>query len=680
MKKLFLTGVAFAALSSTAYAAGCPEVTVADMKGVAGGEYPQQFELAEFQAAANCTLSFQENPAIGELNAQIQGNPDLPALADRMPSEPLVVAPYDMIGSYGGTLDALSNATEAGTSDFLSTRHVNLVRYSDDLQTIVPNVAKSWSWNDDYTEVTFSLRAGHKWSDGAPFTAEDVKFWYDNLALDPNVNEKPKDYVLVGGERMTVEVVDPQTVKFILPAPKPGLIAHFATSFAQGFQPKHFLGQFHPDVSADADEKAQALGFENGYDAIKAYFGNSDWTDTPSPLLNSPDKVANLPAAVVPTLEAFITIADTTEGRHYVANPYFFMVDTAGNQLPYINEQDEVYANDNQVRLLKLVNGEVDYKTQSLQLSDAPLLLENQEKGGYTVQLKPKIAMHAFSFNVTSADEEKRKVFGDFNFRKAMSIAINREELNEVAYFGQGTIQQFTGFSPVPDFVDPKWKTFATEFNADEAKSLLDGVGLADTDGDGFRELPNGDPLVLNLQFATQGIAGQVVELVGQYWSDVGIKTTVKEVTPDEYRSAQSSNQLDVGLWEKGQPLGIILGNNELWVPPFENYFAHRVGMLWAEYVDSNGTKGVKPPEYVTQLISDINAFQSEPVGTDKSDMLGARMVENMTGNLLFIGTALTPDPIYVNNKLKNVPEFKTASYEYYRTYPYRGAQWFLEE
>ncbi|MCR9239027.1 MAG: ABC transporter substrate-binding protein [Alphaproteobacteria bacterium] len=680
MKKLFLTGVAFAALSSTAYAAGCPEVTVADMKGVAGGEYPQQFELAEFQAAAGCTLSFQENPAIGDLNAQIQGNPDLPALADRLPSEPLVVAPYEMIGSYGGTLDALSNATEAGTSDFLSTRHVNLVRYSDDLQTIVPNVAKSWSWNDDYTEVTFSLRAGHKWSDGAPFTAEDVKFWYDNIALDPNINEKPKDYVLVGGERMTVEVIDPQTVKFILPAPKPGLIAHFATSFAQGFQPKHFLGQFHPDVSADADEKATALGFENGYDVIKAYFGNSDWTDTPSPLLNSPDKVANMPAAVVPTLESFITVADTTEGRHYVANPYFFMVDTAGNQLPYINEQDEVYANDNQVRLLKLINGEVDYKTQSLQLSDAPLLLENQEKGGYSVQLKPKIAMHAFSFNVTSADEEKRKVFGDFNFRKAMSIAINREELNEVAYFGQGTIQQFTGFSPVPDFVDPKWKTFATEFAPDEANSLLDEVGLADADGDGFRDLPNGDPLVLNLQFATQGIAGQVVELVGQYWSDVGIKTTVKEVTPDEYRSAQSSNQLDVGLWEKGQPLGIILGNNELWVPPFENYFAHRVGMLWAEYVDTNGAKGVKPPEYVMQLIEDINAFQSEPVGTDKSNMLGARMVENMTGNLLFIGTALTPDPIYVNNKLKNVPEFKTASYEYYRTYPYRGAQWFLEE
>ncbi len=660
--------------------ADCPVVTVADPQGVAAGAYPQQYELSEFQEAASCELSFAENPDIAALNGRIRGNPELPPLADRLPSEPLVVAPYNAVGTYGGTFRALSNATEAGTSDFLSTRHVNLVRYSDDLSTIVPNVAKDWEWNDDFTQLTFFLRAGHKWSDGAPFTAEDVKFWYDNLSLDSKVIEKPKDYVLIGGEPMTVDVVDPQTVRFNLPAPKPGLLAHFATSFAQGFQPKHFLGQFHPDINADADKLAQDAGFENGLAVIKAYFGNSDWTDTPSPLLNSPEKVANLPADVIPTLESHIYVSDTTEGRHLVANPYFFMVDTQGNQLPYISEQDEVYINDAQVRLLKLVNGEVDYKTQSLQLSDVPLLLENQEKGDYNIDIRPKIAMHAFSFNVTSDDLEKRKVFGDLRFRTAMSIAINRDDLNEAAYFGQGEPRQYIGFSPAPDFVDEKWITHATEYDLDRAKSLLDEVGMMDKDGDGFRELPNGDKLVLNMQFATQGIAGQVVELVSQYWSEAGIQTTVKEITPDEYRSAQSSNALDVGMWEKGQPMGIVLGNNELWVAPFENYFAHRVGMLWGEYLESDGAKGVEPPDYVKQLNDDINAFQSTPVGSDESNELGARLVQNMTENLLFIGTALTPDPIYYRNALKNVVEFKTASYEYYRTFPYRAHQWFLSE
>jgi peptide/nickel transport system substrate-binding protein len=171
-----------------------------------------------------------------------------------------------------------------------------------------------------------------------------------------------------------------------------------------------------------------------------------------------------------------------------------------------------------------------------------------------------------------------------------------------------------------------------------------------------------------------------VVELVGQNWTEAGIKTTVKEVTPDEYRSAQSSNQLDVTIWRKSQPLAIVLGNNELWVPPFSDYFGIRTGMLWAEWVDSKGKGGVEPPKYVKQLIADINAFQSAPVGSAESDALGARMVENMVGNLLFIGVVQAPAPIYHRNALKNFRSFTTHSYEYYRTYPYRGVQWFLDD
>ena len=682
-KAAVLSGAGLALLllqaGAPASAADCQAITVTDDQGIEGN-YPQQYELSEFESLAGCKLTFQENPEIGALNAEIQGNPSLPPLAERLPQEPLVVAPYDEIGRHGGVLDALSNASEAGTSDFLSIRHVNLVRYADDLVTIVPNVAKDWEWNDDFTQLTFFLREGHKWSDGAPFTSEDVKFWYDNLALDENVIAKPKDYVLVSGERMTVDVIDPQTVRFNLPAPKPGLLAHFATSYAQPFQPKHFLGQFHPAINPDADKDAQALGFETGYAAIAAYYGSSDWTDTATPMLSMPDEVASLPKATLPTLESHIMVRETTEGRHLVANPYFHMVDTAGNQLPYISRQDEIYINENEVRILKLVNAEVDYKSQSLQLPSAPLLLENQEKGDYTVDLRPTIASPTFSFNVTSFDEEKRKVFGDIRFRKAMSLAMNRDEINDLAYFGLGVPRQYVGFAPEPDFVDPKWTNHYAQHDPEQAKKLLDEIGMVDRDGDGFRELPNGDKLALNLQFATQGVPGQVVELVGQHWADVGIKTAVKEVTPDEYRSAQSSNQLDVGMWIKGQPLSIVLGNNTLFTPPFDGYFDHRTGMLWAEYIDSNGAKGVKPPTYVDQLISDINAFQSSQPGSEEQAKLGAQLVENMTGNLLFLGTVQAPNPVYRRNALKNFPQFKTWSYEYYRTYPYRPQQWYLAD
>jgi peptide/nickel transport system substrate-binding protein len=679
MKWELLGAAALMTLSAAAQAA-CPGSTLADMKGVAPGAFPQQYELSAYEAAADCKMEFSANPEIKELNAELRGNPELPPLAERIPEEPLVIVPYESIGKYGGTFNALSNATEAGTSDFLSVRHVNLVRYSDDLQTIVPNVAKSWEWNDDYTKLTFHLRKGHKWSDGAPFTSADVKFWYDNLALDPKVIEKPKDYVLVAGERMTVDTPDETTVVFNLPSPKPGLLAHFASSYAQAFQPKHFIGRFHPDINPDADKLAQEMGFENGIAVVSAYYGNSDWTDTPTPMLSNPDKVAKLPAPTQPTLESHIYISDTTEGRKLVANPYFFMVDTTGQQLPYISRQDELYANDNEVRILKLVNGEADYKAQSVTLPSAPLLLENQEKGDFTVDLRPTIASSTFAFNVTSTNMEKRKVFGDVRFRRAMSVAMNRDEINETAYFGQGETIQFTGFSPRPDFIPAELEQEYAQFDPDMAKKLLDEIGMKDTDGDGFRELPNGEKLVLNMQFATQGIAGEVVELVGQNWADVGIQTTVKEVTPDEYRSAQSSNQLDVLMWLKGKPVAMHLGDNTYWIPPFDGYFFLRTGMLWGEYLESDGASGVEPPAWVYEMRDDINAFQAASIGSEEQNALGLKLAKKMVDEMLFIGTVRAPAPIYHRNALKNFGNFKTWSYEYYRTFPYLPAQWYFDE
>ncbi len=682
MKRVLLSGVALIVLSGTAFAGACPAVTVADPLGVAAGEFPQQYELAEFQSIADCTLEYTANPDAAAMNGRIQGNPDLPDLANRLPSEPLVVAPYDKIGSYGGTLDIMSNATEAGTSDMMSIRHVNLVRYSDDLQTIVPNVAKGWEWNEDFTQLTFFLREGHKWSDGEPFGARDVKFWYDNLATDTNIREKPKDYVLVGGELMDVVVVDEQTVQFNLPSPKPGLLSHFANHYAQGFQPMHVLGQYHPDVvgAEQADANAQAIGFENGYEVVQAYFGGSDWMDTPTPMLAHPDKVEGMPFAAAPTLESHIVISETTEGRHFVANPYFFMVDTAGNQLPYISEQDELFVSETEVRLLKMVNAEVDYKTQALNLDDVPLLLENQEKSNFSVDIRPQIRTGTFSFNVTSDDLAKRDLFGNLKFRQAMSVAINRDEINEVAFFGLGTPNQYVPFSPQPSFITDDMLQHYAQYDPDLANSLLDEIGMVDTDGDGMREMSNGEPLVLNLQFATQGISAKLVELVGQAWKEVGVNATVKEVTTDEYRSAQSANQLDVTMYAKGMPLAVILGNSELFTPPFENYFGMRTAMLWSEYIDSNGSSGVEPPAWVTEMGADILAFQSATSGSSEADALGAKLVQSMVDNLLFIGTVKAAAPVYHSNALINFPEFQTASYSYYWSYPYRGPQWSLEE
>ena len=205
--KIVVVSFLIAGFSTSAFAAKCTGITMSDTKGVAGGKYPQQYELSEYEKAAGCKMSFSENPNIKSINATIQGNKGLAAVGKRLPSEPLVVVPYDSIGKYGGTLKFLSNATEAGTSDMLSTRHVNLVRFDDDLSTIVPNIAKDYKWNSDFTQLTFYLRKGHKWSNGEPFTARDVEFWYEDMMMDPKIREKPYPYLLIGGKPATVDAV-----------------------------------------------------------------------------------------------------------------------------------------------------------------------------------------------------------------------------------------------------------------------------------------------------------------------------------------------------------------------------------------------------------------------------------------------------------------------------------------
>ena len=178
-EKLLPYGNGDAGASGYCYA-NCPAITVADMKGVAEGAYPQQYGVSRSGHKFNDVVSANGHCCPEQ---QDQGNPDLPALANRIPPTAVV---YDSVGKYGGTLDVLSTPprlVHPTSFPFV----VNFVRYSDDLLTIVPNVAKDWKFNEDFTELTFYLRKGHKWSDGHPFTAEDVKFWYDHLMMDPKV-------------------------------------------------------------------------------------------------------------------------------------------------------------------------------------------------------------------------------------------------------------------------------------------------------------------------------------------------------------------------------------------------------------------------------------------------------------------------------------------------------------
>ena len=672
-----LLALGLASLPSTAQAQACPSVTLADPQGLESA-FPGQFERAEFEAAAGCTLTFQENPEIAALNDRIGGNAALPGVAERLPAEPLVIAPFEAIGNYGGVLNGLSNATEAGTSDLLSVRHVNLVRYSDDLQTVVPNIARDWRWNDDYTELTITLRAGHRWSDGAPFTAHDIVFWYEDLILNDEIYPETPSRWLFEGEPMGIEAVDDATVVMRFPVPAPGIVNRFAIDYGQPFQPRHFLAPMHIDHNPDADAEAVAAGYEGWADRVNNFYGGSDWKDVPSPLIDGSETV------VVPTLESHILIEETATGRHLVANPYFHMVDTAGNQLPYINEIDEQYVPDAEVRNLMITNGEVDYKTQAIFIENFPLYKENEANGNYTVHLAPGLGDNVFySFNVNHQDPEMRRIFEDLRFRRAMSLAIDRDEINEVIWLGQGAAQQATPAEPLTvAFVTEGHLATDAAFDPDAANALLDEMGLVDADGDGVRDRLDGSPLVIRLLFATQGSPGRMHELVSGYWADVGVRVDLREVTSDEYRANANNNRHDITAWQNDNISGPTISQDaKAFVPPFGDFFNPGTGYEWSAWIRTDGAEGTEPPAVVGELHDLAQQFLQVPIGSDDSNAIGGQIVDRHLGEMWKIGTVGNIQaPVIQHNDLHNFQPFRARTYDFYWSYPYRPFQWYLAE
>jgi peptide/nickel transport system substrate-binding protein len=669
------TLIGFGAISS---AAATQPVTASDMKGLTS-EFPHQFELDTFEKQCNCKLNFGDNPDIAKLNARITGNPtDLPPVKDRLPAEPLVIAPYEAIGQYGGVLKGLSKGTESGTSDLLSIRHVNLVRYHDDLKTIVPNIAKSWQWNADFTELSMTLRKGHKWSDGQAFTAEDIVFWYNDLILNKDVYEKTPDRWLFAGKPMTVTAPDKATVKFSFPVPTPGIINRFAVDYGQPFQPKHFLKTFMPKYNPKAEALAKEKGLKSAAELLKKYYGGSDWKDVPTPLLSGFDK------QVVPTLESHIVVEDTATGRYMVANPYFHIVDTAGNQLPYINAIDEEYVKDKEVQNLKITNGEVTFKQQAVFIEDFPLLKENEPKGNYQVDLAPALGENVFyAFNTTVKDEVLRGIFNDLRFRQAMSLSLNREEINEIVFLGQGTPMQSMPAEPATvNFVTDANKNHFIDHDPAKAKALLKAMGLADKNNDGILERADGKPLVIRLIYSNQGAPVKLHELVRDYWSAVGIRVDLKEVTSDEYRAAANNNDLEITTWKNDGVSGPTISQDfTAFVPPFGDYFNPGTGFAWAAWKTSNGKEGIEPPGDVMTLYKRAEKFIQHPMGTDMSNQIGQEIMDIHVRNLWKIGTVGNiVNPIVHRNDLANFKKFQAKTYDYYWTYPYRSFQWYLKK
>jgi len=650
--------------------AACPASTVADPKGVPPGKWPQQYELAEYEELTGCKLTFSENPRIAELNAELNPDSELPPVEERLPEEPLVVQPYEEIGKYGGQLRGVSFAPESGTSGILSWRHVNLVRWSDDLKTIVPDVAKSWEWNKDFTEITFHLRKGHKWSDGEPFTVDDILFWYEDIQLNKDLFPEVRSIWVYGGEPMKIEKIDDVTFKIHFAEPAPGFLTLMATTYIQPFQPKHFLKQFHIKYNPKANDLAKEQGYEDWLGLFRSYY--HDWKDSYHRL-------------GVPTLESHVLVEETTEHRRFVANPYYFKVDTAGQQLPYIDEHYETFIAEKEVHILKFIAGEIDLKMQGLDLASYPVYKENEDEGGYTVQMAPAGLGGGifFCFNITHPDPVKRAIFSDIRFKKAMSLAIDREEINKTIYLGLAKPMQALPADPLScPFVEPEMETYLIEYDPEKANALLDEMGLTERDANGFRLRPDGKTLAINYIYCQQSAPPLIHQLIKRYWEAVGVKVDLKEVTSEVYRANTLRNEHDLQVWHNdGTSAVMLIADPQRLYPPFATGLSHFTGGPWYDWWKSNGAEGEEPPEDMKRLRDLALQFHSVEPFSDEWMELGKQIVQIHLDHLITIGTVGdVPMPVIISNRLGNVPKYTCAVWDYYWHWPFRVCQFYFKE
>jgi peptide/nickel transport system substrate-binding protein len=546
----------------------------------------------------------------------------------------------------------------------------------DDYLSIKPDVAKDWSWNDDYTEITFTLRKGHKWSDGKPFTSADIAFWYNDILLNKEIYATPPSHALHAGKTFKVEAIDPTTVKFKFAAPFPGFLQFYATAFVQPFQPRHFYEKYHIKYNKDANKLAKEKGFAGWAELFNQFYGNSDWKDVPSPMLKGTFDFDE------PTLEAFIVVKDTPNGRLLVANPYFHQIDTVGNQLPYISEIDETYIPDLEVWKLRITRGQIDYKSQGMLLEDYPLLKENEKIGKYTAYLAPATGQNQwYAFNTTVKDPGLNKIFNDVRFRQAMSLAINRDEINDLIFLGQGIPQQYVPIDPVTtNFPTQKDLEHYAKYDPAQAKKLLDEMGLKDVDGDGYRDRLDGKRLAIDFFYTTQEQSAKMHELVRDYWAAVGIRVVLKEVSSDEYRTRNQNNDGELTSWggSHTNPWQ-ILTNSLVFTPSFGDFFVPGSGFAWAQWMNTGGKEGVEPPADIKKLYKLRDEFVKYPLDTPESARIGREIIDIHLKNLWRIGTVGSiPLPIIASNRIGNFSPF-TIWASYYWSYAFRPTQWYLK-
>lgn len=607
--------------------------------------------------AAAQDMTYQQAPS---LDAAVASG-ELPPVEERLPETPLVVDGVDGIGQYGGTWRM---GTRGGGDEVIYVRTVgynNLVRWAVDWSGVIPDVAESFEVNEEGTVFTFNLRPGMKWSDGAPFTADDILFAVNDMYLNPEVYPAPPSWMVSGGEPPVVEKLDDYTVQFTFVAPNGLFMQQLATPNASAItaQPKHYLSQFHASY-ADPDElqaAVEAAGVESWLDLINQRGGtvagkpNNLWSNAELPTIYSHYVIEPLGP-------------DATQVR-LVRNPYFFVVDSAGNQLPYIDELVYNVGQDVETLVLQALNGEIDMQDRHIATNtNRAVFFDNQEEGDYhffeTVPSSSNVMV--ISLNLTNPDEMKREIYQNLDFRIGLSHAIDRQEIIDVVYVGQGQPYQAAP-RPQSPLYHERLATQYLEFDPELANEYLDRV-LPERDAEGFRLMPNGERLVIAMEVIATLFPEwpEVLELIQGYWADVGIDMQLVVEDRSVFYDRKAANLHDAAIWGGDGGLDVMLEPRWYFPNGNESNYAE-AWQYW--YNNPNDERAEEPPAIVQQQMDLYNQLKAT-ADPEQQNALMTQILDIAADQFYAIGISLTPNGYgIVKNNMHNVPATILNAYLY---------------
>jgi peptide/nickel transport system substrate-binding protein len=576
---------------------------------------------------------------------------ELPPVAERVPAEPRVIDVEAMgrePGMHGGRIRMLMG-------DQNDIRLMTLFGYArfvgyDSSFELQPDIVESYEVEEGRI-FTFKLREGHRWSDGEPFTSEDIRYTWEDVHANEDLSPVgPPHELMVEGEAPQFEVIDDLTVRFTWSRPNPEFLPALAAPRPVFLaMPAHYLKEYHAKY-ADPDKLDQMVRAANLSDWTRLHMRVSRQYRPENPALPTLDPWRN---STEPPSDQFV----------FVRNPFYHRVDSQGRQLPYA---DAVVMTMGSTDLIpaKAGAGDTDLQARYLRFDNYTFLKNAEQRLGIKVNLWKAGNGSAVALlpNLNAKDPVWRELLRDVRFRRAMSLAIDRTELNQVVYFGLANESADTVIPESPlyrkDYQDA-WSAHDPE----AANALLDELGL-ERGADGIRRLPDGRLVEVIVEASAEGtLETDVLQLISDYWKDVGLKLYIKASQREMLRSRAVSGDVLVSVWS-GIDNGVASADmNPAQLAPTSQ--AQLQWPVWGIYYETRGQKGEKPdlPE-AARLIELLDDWRMATT-TEERRAAWHEMLGIYTDQVYSIGTInSTLQPVVVTSKLRNVPEQGVWSFD----------------